>query len=312
MKSREISLMIGLIAIAFFAWFFSERIPTTSAQIIPHGYSSLPANSLPMATLMDQWYSTLNFGSLYGIEASRQSPLKIWAGGYIGLWRTTDGGNSWTQVRDGDAGDIYVAQDDDNIVYAYFANAWNKSIDGGQTWHNIHYSPWTWARLSPSNHDVMYVHDEWNYVTTDGGQTFTAVSPSCESKMWAVDPVNPQIAYFGGDQAGIVKTIDGGQTCFRASPLQFWNLKSEIGSGRRLYALNQDPWGFFFSDDGGSSWNRTQSIGINSNSQGVWGLAIDPNDRNHLLMAVTGRGILESLDGGDSWSPVKPTQFPVN
>ncbi len=136
------------------------------------------------------------------------------------------------------------------------------------------------------------------YRTADGGITWETLS-NCPGRVTAVDPQNADIAYFVGNH--LLKTTDGGATCFQVSPLPLWDVRTEFGTGGRLFGYTQNPHVFYYSGDGGITWNPTQNINF-PQGQDVWGFAVDPNDRNHLLISTAGNGIRESRNGGDSWT----------
>lgn len=185
-------------------------------------------------------------------------------------------------------------------------------MDGGNSWQNIFPSAAGsvpgWSALAPSNHDVLYIHTYSTvYRTTNATSatpTFQALDASCQGTIiTAVDPTNPDIAYFvGNPTGGVLKTTNGGQLCFQISPLHM-AVSTEFGNGGRLYGITQNPWAIYTSDDGGTTWTQKAGNGFPT-GQNIWGFAVDPHDRNHLLISATNYGIRESKDGGDNWNPL--------
>lgn len=268
------------------------------------------------ASVTNQWYSTLPNVSGGGFAASRQNPLAVFSSGYNGIWKSTNGGESWTQSSTNiptpyDNQAIWVASDDDQILFvSHFNYGWYRSMDGGNSWQRIFTasagSVPGWSALAPSNHDVLYIH---TYSTvyrtinaTSPNPAFQALDVSCQGTIiTAVDPTNPDVAYFvGNPTGGVLKTVNGGQSCSQVSPLHM-TVHTEFGNGGRLYGYTQNPWNIYTSDDGGSSWTQKAGNGFPT-GQDIWGFAIDPADRNHLLVSATNHGIRESRDGGDNWT----------
>lgn len=94
----------------------------------------------------------------------------------------------------------------------------------------------------------------------------------------AVDPVNPDIAYYGSNREGLWKTTDGGKNW---SPVSL----EQVPAGEPV--LPRNPRG------------RSEYPGIGT-------VLFDPstsgeNRTNRILLTVWGTGIFESLDGGDTW-----------
>ena len=126
------------------------------------------------------------------ISVFDESPLKyglIYAGTDDGrVWRTKDGGKTWTDIRTGavpekfvsrivaskfDLGTVYLTQtgrrDDDFQVYIW------KSTDFGDTWEdisgNIPLGPVNTVREDPVNRNILYAGTDGGvFVTKDGGK----------------------------------------------------------------------------------------------------------------------------------------------
>lgn len=266
----------------------------------------------------DQWYSKLTSGEGAGLAASRLNSLTVLASGYFGARKTLDGGETWTDISSNlptpyDNQTIWVAHDDDNLLYlSHYNHGWFKSIDGGITWQQIFVSPAAgttgWGVLSASDHDVLYIQTYTQlYRTADGGTTWQPLDASCSGRVTAVDPQDPDIAYFVGND--LIKTEDGGQSCFQVSPKSFFYVGTEFGNGGLLYGITQYPHAFYRSIDGGANWTQTSAIGFPSGAD-IWGFAVDPNKRNHLLVSATGWGVRQSCDGGKTWTSLNKG-FPV-
>lgn len=114
-----------------------------------------------------------------------------------------------------------------------------------------------------------------------------------------------------------------------ASVLKIWNI--EFGSSNqpgRLYA-GTIPGGLFFSDDGGDSWELNRplwnhesrggdlfagdassenhwqgtpaSIDYGVFEPGIHSIVVDPRDPDHIYIAASTVGVLETTDGGKTW-----------
>ncbi len=131
------------------------------------------------------------------ISAMDESPFRaglLYAGTDDGrLWRTKDGGESWTDIREKplpvrwvsrvvasqhDFGTVYMTQtgrrDDDSQVYIW------KSGDFGDTWQdisaNIPVGPVNVIREDPFDENILYVGtDVGVYISTDGGKQWNVL-----------------------------------------------------------------------------------------------------------------------------------------
>jgi len=154
-----------------------------------------------------------------------------------GLYKTTDGGKTWTQLTNGlpkRVGRIGVAvsPSDPSRVYAQVDTGPNvaaggiyRSEDGGRTWahmaggqaqQRLWQRGWYFGRITadPKNPDVVYVMDTATYRSTDGGKTFVAIkgSPGGDDyhTLW-INPDDPTHMILGSDQ-GVTVSLDGAKT----------------------------------------------------------------------------------------------------
>lgn len=153
-----------------------------------------------------------------------------------GVYRTTDGGSTWTLLTGGlpsgaDVGriGIHVAPSNARIVYALAdqgeRDGFYRSVDSGQTWHLMNetlQARWDWCeiRVSPDNADEVYSIGQNSFVSRDGGRTFQKITgeivhllPHGASvihldthAMW-INPVDPDHVIFGTD-GGLFVTHD--------------------------------------------------------------------------------------------------------
>lgn len=157
----------------------------------------------------------------------------------------------------------------------------------------------------------------------------------------AIDPRDPQrlfVAATGslfnpGGERGVYLSADGGQSWTRVlTPATDTAGATEVmfdpRDPQRMYAVLWDHVrqpqrrsysglgsGVYRSTDGGSSWQRLDSLAPQADDLGRIGLGIAPSDSDRLY-AVVGRGTLSvnrfggffaSTDGGDSWTRMPET-----
>ncbi|MEM9672888.1 MAG: glycosyl hydrolase [Bacteroidota bacterium] len=102
----------------------------------------------------------------------------------------------------------------------------------------------------------------------------------------------------------------------RAKLRQIWCMQQGGYDQSDVLWLGTDPGGLFRSNDGGetftlvdSLWNHPsrqkpgQWFGAGSNYPFIHSIVVDPEDSDHIYIAVSCAGVFESIDGGSSWHP---------
>lgn len=170
--------------------------------------------------------------------AAYQRRRHVWgfqAGGpSSGIWKSTDNGVTWRQVRTGlptgDVGKIglTVTPADPSRVYATLEahpneRGFYRSLDRGESWEkrNSYLSggtgPHYYQELeaSPIDPDVVYQMDVFLHVTRDGGGTFnraeTGSGKHSDNHALVIDPANPRHLIVGTD-GGLYESFDEGET----------------------------------------------------------------------------------------------------
>src|SRR5271169_2700161 len=117
-------------------------------------YSALAQDLGPLKTVKYRQIGPFRGGRVVAVTGVPSQPNTFYFGGVGGgVWKTTDGGNSWQPITDGQlktssVGAIAVADSDPNVLYVGMGescvrgNASNgdgvyKSVDGGKTWKNV-------------------------------------------------------------------------------------------------------------------------------------------------------------------------------
>jgi len=232
------------------------------------------------------WVAAL--GALWGTNAER------------GLYKTIDGGKSWTLSKfiSDRAGFVDLAIDprDPNVLYAaswerirkaHFlksggpGSALWKTTDGGATWKEIKgngFPATTKGRISlavaQSNPDMVYAMVEADSVRGEKPQRLLS---------------------------GLYRSKDAGTTWTWMStvnnrPFYFSQVRVDPKNADRVYRMAVD---FAFSDDGGYSW-KSGMLGIHEDYHAMW---IDPNDPEHFIVGGDA-GIFQTWDKGGSYDAV--------
>lgn len=216
-----------------------------------------------------------------------------------GIWKSTDGGETWVRQANGlpttDMGRIGldVAQSHPATVVAVIegsANGVYRTDDGGLNWRrmsDISSIPWYFGeiRVDPQDPQVVYHLGVPLMVSRDGAATWerTGTGPHVDNHALWINPENPKHIINGND-GGLYVSRDGAQT---------WDFSVNLPISQ-FYAVGLDMAEPFFGIAGGlqdnSTWggpSRTRARdGIfNSDWYGMAGgdgfyAAIDPTDHN--------------------------------
>jgi photosystem II stability/assembly factor-like uncharacterized protein len=181
-----------------------------------------------------------------GLWQVRRTPWNMTSGGPgSGLWRSADGGDTWTQLAEaglpagqwGKVG-VAVAPSDPDRVYALIEAEQGglfRSDDGGARWERVNshrvlrqrHWYYTVLTVDPTNADVVWFPQVPLLKSIDGGKTVVQVEGTHHGDhhdVW-IDPRQPQRMIAGND-GGVDISFDGGRSWFNPPlPLaQFYNI----------------------------------------------------------------------------------------
>ena len=177
-----------------------------------------------------------------------------------GLYRSTDGGDTWKKLEEGlpkgDKGRIGVAASGAKpgrvfaIVEAEKGGLF-ASEDYGDKWtkvddeHGIRERPWyySWITLDPKNADVLYLPNVFFYKSGDGGHKFSRMNvPHGDNHILWVDPDDSNRMILGND-GGAAISFNGGKTWSTQNnqpTAQFYRLATDDRFPYWLYGAQQD------------------------------------------------------------------------
>ncbi|MGE5110101.1 MAG: WD40/YVTN/BNR-like repeat-containing protein [Acidobacteriaceae bacterium] len=156
-----------------------------------------------------------------------------WNGPNGGIYKSSDGGQTWHQLTQGLPNDIVqanlaIAASNPQRLIANVATEAGVKIyrtdDGGANWHVATDDPRPALRIGggdlsvpaidPKNADIIYSTSIVTWKSTDGGKTWTGIrgAPGGDDyqNIW-INPNNPDVILLASDQGAIV-TVNGGQT----------------------------------------------------------------------------------------------------
>ena len=301
-----------------------------------------------------------------------------------GLYKSTDGGETWNRVglpNSEHIGNIQIdPRNSDTVYIASQGPLWSaggdrgiyKTTDGGKTWTRIlHVSDDTGGNevlIDPANPDVLYAAmwqrrratgqfvgggpESGIHKSTNGGKTWTKLTSGLPkgdmgrinlgvdgrvkpTRVYAmIEALAPERGFYRSDDAGATwervgrRAPDapgrggggggggrggagrGGGAAGRGgdappqAPAENWFMNADPGYYNEFFVDPVRPdnvWAMSTqlerSEDGGRTWRQHPTPGVHVDHHAMW---FDPNDRNHILLGNDG-GIYESYDEGRSW-----------
>ena len=191
-----------------------------------------------------------------------RTPWDLRSGGPgSGIWRSTDGGESWERLGEGlpeGMGKIGVAASSakPGLVWAIVEAANDegglyRSDDGGDTWSQINSDrvlrarSWYYMHIfaDPSDAETVYVLNAPFMKSIDGGKTFSRVEvPHGDNHYLWINPQDSRWMVNANDGGGNV-SFDGGETWSRQDnqpTAQFYRVNTDNQFEYRIYGGQQD------------------------------------------------------------------------
>ena len=230
-----------------------------------------------------------------------------------GLFRSADGGNTWTEVTaEGNTGfpkkpygrlAVAIAPSDSKRVYAFVESpdsALFVSDDGGMTWEKRDKSQWMVWRpfyfanliVDPKNHNRIFKTDGSLIVSEDAGKSFAVVGGfggmhGDVHDVW-IDPTNTQVV-FSGDDGGMWYSYNGGAKWWKAENLpvsQFYHVSVDDNDPYRVYGGLQDNSSFVGESQHPGGITNAQWENM-YNGDGFW-MFPDPADPDYIYAEYQG------------------------
>ncbi|MDQ3421604.1 MAG: glycosyl hydrolase, partial [Acidobacteriota bacterium] len=288
-----------------------------SVALVPGTAQQAPASAGAPNPILDQltWRSIGpdRGGRSIAVSGVKGRPREAYFGAVGGgLWKTTDAGENWLPVTDGQiksasVGAVAVSDSNPDIVFIGMGESCirgnimpgdgvYKSTDAGKTWTHIGFSDSqaiSRIRIHPTNPDIVFVASFGKYgapsaergvfKSTDGGKTWKKTLFRDE-KTGAVDisldRKDPDLVY--------------------AAMWEAYRVEYQMSSGG-------PGSGLFKSTDGGETWTEiTRSQGLPAGVIGRIGVSISGADSTRVYALIENEkgGLFSTDDGGKTWTLV--------
>ena len=271
-----------------------------------------------------------NVGSLSvtALVVDPSQPSTVYAGTSNGVFKSTNGGRTWSEMNNGLTNRNVVAMvinpSAPSTLYVAISNFFGggtgvyKSTDGGSTWNprnnGIIHTELLSLAIDPVTPNTLYlgvnfccVTGSHIYKTTDGGDSWAPIAnaPPLSPASIVIDPLNHSTLYVA-DQASttaVYKSPDAGTTwqtlVLTGSTTSVRSVAASPLAAGLLYAGTDQA--LFKSVDGGSNWSQIPS----RNGK----IVFDPVNASTVYLltppfASNQQGLLKSTDNGQTWLPV--------
>jgi uncharacterized protein (TIGR03437 family) len=270
---------------------------------------------------------TILVGTGEGVVVSQKDTVGDFRG--AGIFKTTDGGMTWTRLENTKTADFYYVNDivisplNRNRIYAATRTGVWRSLDAGLTWENVHNPPgqdggtinggcfdlairsdvpgdYVLAACGTFEQSTVYRNTKaaetlnWISVLTERGmgRTALAIAPSDQNVVYAIASSIENNNYRSALYA-VFRSGDGG------SPGSWTSQTRNSSSSKFNSAILSTPPLAFFSDCGYGS-----SDDFSGQAWYDLVIAVDPVDSNRVW--IGGIDIFRSDDGGINWGLAGP------
>ncbi len=206
------------------------------------------------------WYGPGNVGGrLRGILINPTNPNLMWVGSTSGgIWKTTNGGTSWSPVNDFlpalAIGCMAMDPVNPNVMYAGTGEGFFETEEGSS--------------------NTAAIRGAGIFMSTDGGNTWNQLGSTSGSDWYfvnriAIDPTNTQII-LAATSSGLFRTTNGGLTWTKTSSALGYDMQISPNDHNMVVAgIHGDP-GCLYSSDNGQTWTNSSGISNSHRTELRW------------------------------------------
>lgn len=243
-----------------------------------------------------------NTPDYHSLLVAPNDPNRLLLGTHNGLYRSNDGGRSWTFEGLSGQDAMNLARPTNRVIWTAGHNVLARSSDGGETWSDVRPAGLPTLdvhgfAIDPRGHALYAaIAGQGLYRSTDGGKSFSPISTTVGPSVMAL-AVTPDGHILAGDmQRGLLISRNGGKTWQRTLAQGVMGLALNPANPKRAIAVSS---GIFVSDDQGRSWREALPLG-DGGGPVAWSVS------NPRIAYVVGfdRQLYKTLDAGSTWQVV--------
>jgi photosystem II stability/assembly factor-like uncharacterized protein len=287
-----------------------------ATTLLPGGAEQAPPPAAPASVVDTLTWRSIGpdrGGRSIAVSGVKGRPNEAYFGAVGGgLWKTTDAGDNWLPVTDGQitsasVGAVAVSESNPDVLFIGMGEACirgnimpgdgvYKSSDAGKTWTHVGFrasQAISRVRIHPANPDIVFVAsfgvygapsaERGVFKSMDGGTTWRKTlfrDEKTGAVDLSIDPKNPDVMY--------------------AALWEAYRVEYQMSSGG-------PGSGLFKSTDGGETWTEiTRNPGMPPGVIGRIGVSVSGADSNRVYALVEHEkgGLFSSDDAGKTWTLV--------
>ena len=253
------------------------------------------------------------------------TPSILYAGTDGGVFKSTDGGGSWSAINAGlveyngfQVWDLVIDPLTPSIIYAGMGGGVFKSTNAGESWsaagNVLMVNNVSCLLIDPVSTSTLYAvtRNSGVFKSTNAGEDWSAANPNLSDQnpaiVLALDPTSPGTLYLGAYVGGVFKSTNAGGDWSAAStglgatednPVDGLVI-DPVTPTSTIYALTRYR-GVFKSTNGAQDW-RAFDTGLDLSVNGVHALLVDPLEPSTIYIGTSRGEVFKTTNDGRSWS----------